>query len=139
MRFIFNKKRGDCKAIKAWEELGFSEQRLLNAKLNLGVNEVPIGVILEGVNHVVITTKKIIWSLSHDSHAIFLADIKSVDAPQFMDVSKSDLCALRLISRTGQEYIMQTEPGGPLFFLWNFLLYVIPLIQQETVMQNSIE
>lgn len=125
MRFIFNKLRGDDPVVRLWEEIDSNEQLSLLQGIRLDPDEEPAVGIPEGPSPVVVTTKRIAWRSGNTLHDVSLGDVVAVNVPEFMEVSKLDLRRLWLVTRSGEEFLLETEPGTPFFVLWNFLLRVI--------------
>jgi|SRR5215510_7417749 len=125
IRFIFNKLRGDNRFVKPWEDLDSDQRLSMLEGVKLDADEVPVIGIAEGPTRVMITTRRIFWSSDGSLLFLDLNEIATVKVPEFMESNKLDLHRLWLITRAGSEYALETQPGKPLFVLWNLLIRIL--------------
>jgi hypothetical protein len=124
IKFKFNRQRGDAALIKTWTEFDSAQQSLMLKGVKLDPDEVPVVGISEGRGRVAITTKRIIWHFGGVPHSLDLRNVAKVSVPESCESSKLDLHRLWLVTREGDEYLVETEPE-PFFVLWNLLLSII--------------
>jgi len=125
IRFIFNKLRGDNASTKTWEEFDSSQRCSILEGVHLNAGEVPVVGLTQCPNPVLITTQRVIWHTGEGPKTICLDEVASVQAPDFFESSKLDVHQLLITTHDGREHSLETQPGDPLFVLWNLLLGII--------------
>ena len=119
--FVMRKTRGDCTAIRSWEEFSVEEQQELLTQLPLKEKEKPIIGVKDAVHPLIISSNRMLWRFTDDLSEVALSDIREVDSPEFSKKSKHDLTELQVITYHGKKLSLRTPPKTH-FPLWNMLM-----------------
>ncbi|MEW6643055.1 MAG: hypothetical protein AB1586_21300 [Pseudomonadota bacterium] len=122
---IFKRKGGNGAYTRLFESMEPDQRNTLLSGLKPREKELPvIGSSGGPGSWLILTTERLVWTLHGQRHELAAENIRDAVADfkqRRSGESKLEMRTLQVITLTGEEYVIELEPGPPLSGTWNVL------------------